>query len=245
MISKGCFVGIGSLGTITLQIAGISGGICGALLTAELISIPVTGAAYNGQAAASYADYWAGTPADPSRHNPSYNYFSTDDCTNFLSQAVIARGFPQTSPGLYTDLSRFFNNTSAQWAQNIPLQSVEQRQSSLTASLVVDFKNYSINNNHATAVGNFAYTVNGVIQHAPSFTPSNVVTGDPIYYDWTSDAQIDHAAIQVGSGVDPDSKYYGNLVDENTSNRTNAFWTLKPYYANWQQETVYYDHITG
>ena len=38
--------------------------------------------------------------------------------------------------------------------------------------------------------------------------------------------------------------YYGNLVDEHTTNRKNAFWTLRPYNVYWQTTTIYFVHIT-
>lgn len=43
---------------------------------------------YNRERAVSYAHkYW-------NSHNPAYRYFSTNDCTNFISQCLYAGGFP-------------------------------------------------------------------------------------------------------------------------------------------------------
>jgi hypothetical protein len=44
---------------------------------------------YNGQAAADYALAWA------KGKNPAYNYYDNVDCTNFVSQALVAGGVKQ------------------------------------------------------------------------------------------------------------------------------------------------------
>lgn len=38
---------------------------------------------------------------------------------------------------------------------------------------------------------------------AGSYTPSPHTTGDPVYYDWNNDGNIDHANMMVGIGDAP------------------------------------------
>lgn len=77
------------------------------------------------------------------------------------------------------------------------------------------------------------------------YTPDSVVTGDVLFYDWGTGEGISHASIQVGIGTDPNSGYYGNLVDEHTSNRKHAFWSLYPYNLNAATTTIYFMHIAS
>ena len=70
-----------------------------ALLTAACLAATAGPAsAYSGSGAASYADAWA-----TSNNYPTYPYFNAD-CTNFVSQAVHACGYPfRNAAGTGTD----------------------------------------------------------------------------------------------------------------------------------------------
>lgn len=58
--------------------------------------------------------------------------------------------------------------------------------------------------------------------------------GDALFYDWQNDGLI---RIQVGSGPDPNSGWWGDYVDQHTTDRYHAFWSLKPYNANYMSTT--------
>ena len=73
-----------------------------------------------------------------------------------------------------------------------------------------------LDNPGGTFEGSFSY--NGGANTAPAFTPNSVVTGDALFYDWGQGLGISHTAMQVGWGTDQYG-YYGNWVDEHTSNR--------------------------
>jgi len=81
------------------------------------------------------------------------------------------------------------------------------------------------------------------------YTPNAIVTGDALFYDWGQGEGMSHATIQVGIGTDPNlypnQVWYGNYIDEHTSNRYHAFWSLKPYNAFWSTTTIYFMHISA
>lgn len=49
---------------------------------------------YNREAAVAYANRWW------NGHNPEFVYFPADDCTNFISQVLLAGGFPMEWTGV-------------------------------------------------------------------------------------------------------------------------------------------------
>ena len=73
----------------------------GILLLLILQSEYIVGQSYNPNAAATYADYWTNPASDVTRHNPAYHYYIDNDCSNFVSQCLIAGGLNLNSgPGL-------------------------------------------------------------------------------------------------------------------------------------------------
>lgn len=75
---------------------------------------------------------------------------------------------------------------------------------------------------------------------ASTWTPSSVVTGDVLFYDWGGGEGISHASMQVGWGTDPNSGWYGNYVDQHTTDRRHAFWSLRPYNSQMASTTTVY-----
>ena len=69
-----------------------------------------------------------------------------------------------------------------------------------------------------------------------------MVTGDVLFFNWGQGEGLSHAVIQVGIGTDPNlypnQVWYGNYIDEHTNNRKHAFWSLKPYNADWKTTTT-------
>lgn len=219
---------IGMVGVRSAGAAGVAG-------AAFMMLTPGVAAAYDGNGAANYAQHWA------LGFNPQYLAFPSDDCTNFISQALTAGGgFPTTPPAPYQDLSAFYNYPSSVYAENPTLDMTTGRQASLTATVVADFKSY-LNNNHLDIYeGSFSYN-NGTAS-APSDLPSSVVDGDVLFYDWGQGAGVSHATIKTSNGTDQYG-FTGSEVSQHSNARLNEFWTLKPTNAYWATTSVYYYHL--
>jgi hypothetical protein len=70
-------------------------------------------------------------------------------------------------------------------------------------------------------------------------THNGALRGDILGYDWEGDASWDHASVEVVyDGCDPDSGWCGDLVDQHTTDRYHAFWTLQPYNPDWQTTLI-------
>lgn len=205
-----------------------------AFLTAALTMVIVSAStspasAYSGSAASSYADTYALTP-----NSAMYPVFSSD-CTNFVSQAAYAGGYP------FRNFEQNAGSDTSWWIYNASSNG----------------QNFSWSDSWAVADGyyNFLMADNpgGVPEGtAPGtsnayWTPSAVVDGDVLFYDWGQGLGISHSTMQVGYGVDPNmypnQVWDGNYVDEHTSNRYHAFWSLLPYNPNASTTTIYFVHI--
>lgn len=205
-----------------------SAAIAAAAIAATLVLLPAVGAyAYDGNGAANYADYWW------NGRNPNYKTDFPEDCTDFVSQAMhdpsggrwayVNNG----SGNVYDDYQWWmaWNGLYFTWSHSW--------------SVAADLKTFL----HDHYPGGWAEGSVYGAGYGPEYTPNSVVTGDVIFYDWTSNGSIDHAAMQVGYGTDPNSGVYGNYVDSHTTNRYHAFWTLRPYNSEWMTTTAYYVHI--
>jgi cell wall-associated NlpC family hydrolase len=72
---------------------------------------------------------------------------------------------------------------------------------------------------------------------------STLSVGDLLFYDWTSDGLLDHVAIQVGRGTDPDKGWWGDYVDAHSHDHYHAFWSLRQYNPTYPQTTIHLMHI--
>ncbi|MBC9729843.1 amidase domain-containing protein [Streptomyces sp. TRM68367] len=206
-------------------------GALAAAFAASLVYItPTPALAYSGSGAASYADTYAINP-----NSPSYPVFSSD-CTNFISQAA-------SEGGGYPFRNAFNNATSdtSWWIEG----------SGYSTS------NFTWSDSWSVADGYYNFLMadlpGGIPEGTASgtstayWTPSAMVDGDMLFYDWGQGLGISHATIQVGYGIDPNQYpnkvYDGNYVDEHTTNRYHAFWSLYPYNPNASTTTIYFVHI--
>lgn len=67
-------------------------------------------------------------------------------------------------------------------------------------------------------------------------------TGDVLFYDWDQISEQrpkDHTSIIVAYGDDPNTNYYGDLVDQQTTDRYHAFWTLRQHNPQWDTTKIY------
>ena len=198
------------------------------LTAAPVVTLVSPAFAYNGTQAASYADQFALT------YNGSFPRFS-DDCTNFVSQAVNAGGY-----SMHPTPNDQSTSNDAYWFVLYPgyLQAW-----SYSWSAVQDYWYWLIGQNPGgTQEGSFSY--NNGHNKAPAFTPNSVVTGDVLFYDWGTGMGLSHVSMQVGYGTDQYG-YYGNWVDAHTNGHKHIFWTLKdaPGNTNWMTTTVWFMHI--
>ena len=186
------------------------------LSLALLAASPVGAAlAYNGPAAAQYADtYW-------SSYNKQYPSFANQggDCTNFVSQALYAGGIAMRLSPPYTGNAAWYLSGSRKgWSWGLPWVNAQDNDIFLLQ--------------HLAGVTQVA-SVTGV---APGqIVPSNAVEGDVVLYDWNNDGTFDHEAIV--------STADGQSVDAHTNNRFHAYWTLAQYNSSWQTTRIVVLHI--
>jgi hypothetical protein len=181
-----------------------------------LVSVSVY--AYSGSGAASWADaHWnAGAAGWPT--------FS-DDCTNFVSQALyLGGGYHETAyTGSRTDDANWYMNLgSNRW----------------TYSWTVAFDHERFQAIHSPG-GSYWGTYSGTYSGNDS-----VYAGDELFYDWNSNGSMDHMSIQTSYGTDPKSGWYGDLVDQHTTNRYHAYWTLQPYNAQASTTSIDEYHLS-
>ncbi|MCU1675762.1 MAG: hypothetical protein JWM93_520 [Frankiales bacterium] len=194
-------------------------------------------AAYSPSAAVAYADRYA------TQYNTSAGWpvFSSD-CTNFVSQAMLAGGHHFTGTprvGVVTTNKEWWTlkDGSGNYSHRATSWSVAEHSHYFEA--FVDVYSGVARDQTYTAVP------------AP-YTPSDIKAGDPIWYNWdaNSTTNYDHAAIQVGIGYDsiyPD--WYGNLVDEHSVpgevGKKRVIWNLFPHNSAYAYTSFSEVHING
>lgn len=186
--------------------------------------------AYSGSNAAAYAETWW-------NHRNTQNYPTfTDDCTNFVSQALHdyhGGNFSYVNVG--QDSSSDYN-----WWVQLYLGQGGVWKNSRSWSFAHDLYNFLLwHYPGGIQKGEAASYAQQTVAH----TPSGTGKGDVLFYDWGGGDGISHATIEVGSGADPHSSYSGSYIDEHTSNRQHAFWSLIPYNSQWPTTTIYFVHI--
>jgi hypothetical protein len=157
--------------------------------------------------------------------NGSLLYYSGDDCTYFVSQALWAGGISKTADWTNdsTDPSKLFN--SVIWNPG-PTK---------TATAADIFKNYVVNSGIAT-IKEVSWSDN---------TAGGAQIGDIIGYDWQgpADGILDHLAIVT----DLNAQHYPS-VSQHSNSRLNRYWSWDIDKNDWIQNThlgsrVYLIHI--
>ncbi len=217
------------------------------LLASTLIYSPTAGAfSYNRTAAVNYANTWSLS------YNTVYPVFSSDDCANFVSQALTTGGVPWAlGDGDWSNLSNWWD-IPATSPSNVTLIYVLGNQNSNSASLAHGLYDYLNETGVGWQYGSFSYSSGNP---APSEPNSNIVPGDVFFYNFngTGAGGISHSSFDVlTSGHDSlNPSFVGTLDDEHTGTsiigRKGVFWTLKPEAVHdgdaWQYFTIWYDHI--
>jgi hypothetical protein len=188
-----------------------------------VVAIPLSVHAYNGNTAANYADQWA------TQHNSNYPQFGSD-CTNFVSQAMHTGGYSYVGNWGSTTNDRNWYVDYVWWAPWWPWQN------SNSWSVASDLKQFL----YLDLPGGFDW---GTWQGNQYSGLSGVNQGDLLFFDWGQGLGISHVTMDVGFGQDPNSGMWGDYIDEHTSDRYHAFWTLQPYNAAASSTTIYKVHI--
>jgi cell wall-associated NlpC family hydrolase len=169
------------------------------------ITMPAT---YTASNAVAYAERWALS------RNPAYNSLGSD-CTNFVSQALRAGGFTPVR-GSNTHIEVWYSDGTS---GNSNTWSV--------APMLLNFL--------------WVHSPGGIL--TAYWTPlvglqaSGTSPGGLIFYDWGwlnvgspgNGEGVSHVSMVVANGVDPNSGWRGDLVDQHTTDRYHAYWTLEPY----------------
>ncbi len=189
------------------------------------LALASAASAYNGAAAAAYADtYWqAYNPAWPSFAN------SGGDCTNFVSQALYAGGISmRPSPSYSGDAAWYMVKKRNRWSYAASWVNAQHQSTFLLQYLP-----------GVTQVASY-YGL------APGTTAADHATqGDVVLYDWNNDGVFDHEAIVTASdGTNADGTTNWDLVDAHTNNRYHAYWTLAQYNASWATTRIVVLHIS-
>ena len=180
--------------------------------------------AYNGTAAATYADtYWQS-------YNPAWPSFARKggDCTNFVSQALHAGGIAMrpSPPFDGADAWYMLQSKGRRWSYSLSWINVQSHRAFLMSLPGV------------TQVGSYHGVAPGQV------VASNASQGDVVLYDWEADGVYDHESIVVASqGTNPDGTPNWDLVDAHTNNRYHAYWTLAQYNGSWATTQIVVLHI--
>ncbi len=175
--------------------------------TAPAVSHARPAMAYTASSAVAYAEQWALS------RNPAFKDYGYTDCTNFVSQSLLAGGFKMVN--LLADSHSYWN----WWSTG--------SSNSYSWSVAVDLLNFLYEDNPG---GIFtAYWT-----HSPG-QQSGTSPGGVIFYDWGIDQTngggegISHSAIQVAYGTDPNTGWTGDLVDTHANDHKHGYWSLEPY----------------
>lgn len=194
---------------------------------------------YNRQAAVAYADQWA--------NSLNYSYPSTfaNDCTNYVSQALLAGGIQQRPGGLTaspTDPTLWYVKDTT-----LPGQQLKSFIWSNTWSVAPNLKDFLLNTTSGGApLGTLVRTVTSVADKSQLILDNAMQPGDVMFYDWTNDGVIDHAAMYVGKDVTntpAGTSALSSVEDSHSNNRYHKFWSMKDGNSTWINTKVYLVHI--
>lgn len=183
--------------------------------------------AYNRGNAVAYANQWA-----LSRNWLSYGSY-TDDCTNFVSQALNAGGYKQVGGNKNSDNAWYYNS--------------DLDQPSLTWVNAPHNFQFQINHNPGGVVEQVTSWRTDGLKYKASFDNLYVNQGDVLYYDWSGTDGIDHSALQVPPGysqyMPKGQSWYADLVDAHTVDLYHVSWSMLEVNPQWPTTIIYEVHI--
>lgn len=204
-------------GTVALGLAGI--GLFAGPSIGKFLHLPTGGVAhaeipYDGAAAASWADQYAITDGtDYSTQTQGGDLESNgDDCTNFVSNAMLHGGFPMDEQWYsITDSSgnwQYGSDNDHPW------------------TVAPDLLDYLLGMNLAVVINTFTGPQRG------SNPTNGLAQGDLVFFSWKNDGNYTHVVIQTVGVVDNSGNEF-DQVDAHTTDRYRAFWTLEDF---WQDD---------
>jgi Putative amidase domain len=196
-----------------------------ALLVLSLAVTASAAFAYNGAAAAAYADtYWQ-------NYNQAWPSFAKrgGDCTNFVSQALYAGGIAMRSSPSYSGDAAWYMLPKARHSWSYSLSWINAQGQSIFVLQYLP---------GVTQVASYYGVAPG------QRVADNASEGDIVLYDFDNDRVYDHEAILTASdGANPDGTADWDLVDAHTNDRYHAYWTLAQYNASWATTRIVVLHI--
>lgn len=173
----------------------------GVVLATLMLPMQAFAGSYDGDDAVDYALTYCDD------YNPAYTSFG-NDCANFVSQSLLAGGWPETGKYSYTSSSAwYYDGSSYPWL-------------SYTWGAVANFKQFIEGSGRASG----PHTVNS--SSLPWFLP-----GDVIIADWTNDGTWDHIYIVTGLTSSPsDVELAAHTTDRCGDITTADIWNN--YYPN-------------
>jgi hypothetical protein len=130
---------------------------------------------YNGSAAASYALRWWDTSKG---HNGAFRLFD-EDCTNFISQSLVAGGWHQQAGPAESATAWWYRKTAH---KILP----DHHAWSHTRTVADDLHSFASVSRRAT------------ISKTKTLTGGSLRVGDVVQADWASDGHIDHSMMVTG-----------------------------------------------
>lgn len=165
-------------------------------------------------------------------HNTNHKYFTLGgNCTNFVSQCMYAGGVKMDSTWNFTQgVVSTYNTYTRAWTVADELNNYVKI--NLGGERLVS----KWRRTGRSSDGSYSY-----VNNSNNLTNSGI---EIVFYDWQGDGMIDHSSIVVGTGNSADgSKYnnsaYGDLVDQNSTDRKQTLWHLD-YWNNRRATTEIY-----
>jgi hypothetical protein len=175
---------------------------------------------YERAQAAAYADKYCGTApgcGNAGKYNDAKYAKASDDCTNFVSQALgdpTEGGLAPQDPG---------HTYSTDWYYDYPTKTGSLawvRASCLVTYLYNHPRGSTYNKGYLFASGSYGSVSNPTSQY-PKGPVWELYRGDVIGYDWSANGSIDHTA--VVAAYDPQGY---PLMDAHNSDQYHAWWDL-------------------
>lgn len=176
---------------------------------------------YNRSAAVAYADQWSSNTdyGDPPQRNTAEFPNFGNDCTNFVSQVLLAGGYPQTG---WRDGACYYwewyrpQNIGGFWRYTHSW-TVADCQRLFFSNKPTDFELWGS-------------------------SPEYLSAGDILQMDAEYAGYPTHSRVMMGSGYDIISwQWHPNLINQHTSDRKRRFWQINvgadwrlwPWHINW------------
>jgi len=178
------------------------------LLNTDVLGMPKSWRArpYARERAVQYADQWW------NGNNPEFLAFEVD-CTNYISQCLVAGGGPIHYTG---------KRETGWWYRGMV-----NNQEAWSYSWAV-----------ANALNNYLNHSDSYLQAVPVAKPTDLQLGDVISYDWDGDGRYQHSAIVTAfdAGGMP-------LVNAHTTNSRHRYWDYRDSYAYTDRTQYRFFHI--